>query len=79
MTKTKKLYRVELRGMTYNTTGPARGISFVIATNPDEAYQKVKTYLDEKDYGFTQDRQLKAVELIAEAYDYTDVGTILHL
>ena len=42
MENRKKLYRVTLKGMTYNSTGVAYGSSYVIAENSDEAYQKVK-------------------------------------
>ena len=77
--ETKKLYRVSLRGMTYSSTGVVHGVNYVVAENSDEAYQKVRKYLDEKDYGFSGDRELDKVELIAEASDYTDVKTMLFL
>ena len=79
MENIKKLYRVTLRGMTYNSTGVAYGSSYVIAENSDEAYQKVRKFLDENDLGFTKDRELDKVELIADSYRYTDVGCLLHL
>jgi hypothetical protein len=59
MEKTKKLYRVTLRGMKYSSTGVVYGVSYAIAENPDEAYKKVKKYLDEKDLGFSKDRALE--------------------
>lgn len=79
MEKTKKLYRVTLKGMQYNSTGVAYGISYAIAENAEEAYQKVKKSLDEKDLGFSKDRALEKIELIAEDYQYTDSGCILYL
>ena len=79
MEKTKKLYLVTLRGMTYSSTGVVHGVNYVVAETSEEAYQKVRNYLDEKDYGFSQDRELDKVELIAEAYEYTDVKTMLFL
>jgi hypothetical protein len=79
MEKTKKLYRVTLRGMKYSSTGVVYGVSYAIAENPDEAYKKVKKYLDEKDLGFSKDRALEKIELIAEDYQYTDSGCILYL
>jgi hypothetical protein len=78
-TKTKKLYRVTLRGMTYSSTGIIEGISYVVARNSDEAYQKVKSRLDDKDYGFAHERELDKIELLAEAYEYTDTKTILYI
>lgn len=74
-----KLWKVILRGMTYNSTGVAYGVSYVIAESSDEAYKKVKKFCDEKGLGYSKDRQLDRVELIAENYQYTNCGTILHL
>lgn len=69
-----KLFRVTLRGMkaTY-------GISYVVAENTDEAYKKVKDFLDKEDLGFRKERELEKVELIADSYKHSDVGTLLHL
>ena len=79
MNKENKLYLVTLRGMTGSATGIAEGISYVVATNSDEAYNKVRNRLDEKDYGFKKDRELYKVELLATDYDYNDTGTLLYL
>ncbi len=79
MENRKKLYRVTLKGMTSSYTGAAYGISYVVAENSDEAYQKVKRFLDEKNLGFSKDRELDKVELIADTYQYTDVGSLLYL
>lgn len=79
MEKELKLYRVTLRGMTYSTTGLVEGISYVVADNSDEAYQKVKRRLDAKDYGFKHERELDKVELIADTYEYSGVRTLLYL
>jgi len=79
MENRKKLYRVTLRGMTYNSTGVAYGLSYVIAENPDEAYKKVRKFLDDNNLGFSEDRELDKIELIADSYRYTDVGYLLHL
>lgn len=79
MDNTKKLYRVTLRGMTYNSTGMIRGISYVVATNPDEAFKKVKSFLDTNHYGFKHERELDKIELIAEDYIYTDTKTMLFM
>lgn len=73
-----KLYMVTLKGMTYSSTGIAYGISYVIAENTDEAYKKVRKFLDENNIGFTKDRELHNIELIADSYRYTGIGTLLH-
>ena len=79
MEEEQKLYRVTLRGMTYSTTGVVEGISYVVATGAEEAYQKVKKRLDDKNYGFSEDRELDKVELLASTYEYTDTKTLLYL
>ena len=40
--KNNKLFKVTLRGMKYSTTGVSEGVSYVVADNSDQAYQKVK-------------------------------------
>lgn len=75
----KKLYRVTLKGMTYNSTGIVYGVSYVVAENSDKAYQKVRDFLEEKDLGVSEHRELDKVELIADSYQYTDVGCLLYL
>lgn len=79
MKEEQKLYRVTLRGMTYSTTGVVEGISYVVATGAEEAYQKIKKRLDDKNYGFREDRELDKVELLASTYEYTDTKTLLYL
>ena len=79
MKEEQKLYRVTLRGMTYSSTGVIEGISYVVATNAEEAYQKVKKRLDEKDYGFSKDRELDKVELLASTYEFKGTRTLLYL
>jgi hypothetical protein len=65
-----KLYKVTLTGlMNYR-------ISYVIAGNLDEAYKKVRQYLDQRDYGLRQERALKCIELLAEDYEYTDINRL---
>ena len=50
---------------------------FVVAVNPNEAYQAVRTYLNDKDLGFTPDRELSSVTLLAEDTEYPDCKTHL--
>jgi hypothetical protein len=73
---TNKLYRVELKGLT-SLTGVDLSCSYVIAPDPTSAYNKVRKWLDEKDYGFKKDRELSSIHLIAEDYEFTDVRTRL--
>ena len=76
--ETKKLYIVTLKGMRFSYSGNiVRGISYVIAENPDEAYKKVRNYLDKKDIGYAGERTLEKIELIAEDYEYTFTGHLL--
>lgn len=79
MEQIDKLYKVNLRGMTYATTGMTYGVSYVIAENPTEAYDKVRKYLDTNDIGFSKDRELHSIELIASDSPYNDIGTLLFL
>lgn len=79
MKEEQKLYRVTLRGMTHSSVGIVHGVSYVVAKNSEEAYQKVRKKLDEKDYGISKDRELDKVELLAGTYEYTDTGTLLYL
>lgn len=76
MEKTNKLYRVRLKGLT-SSTGVDLSCSYVIAPDPTSAYEKVRKWLDEKDYGFKHARELESIHLIAEEYEYTDVRTRL--
>lgn len=76
---TDKLYRVTLKGMTSSSGGVAYGISYVVAKHPTEAYDKVRIFLRSNDIGFSGDRELDKIELIAEGKRYTDTGTILYI
>lgn len=77
--ETDKLYRVTLRGMTYNSTGVIHGVSYVIAKDSDTAYKKLREHLDKKNIGLSKDRALDKIELVAEAYEYTETKTVLFL
>ena len=54
------LYKITLQGMvaTYGT-------AYVVAEDPTSAYQKVRKEIDKKDLGFSKERKLKSIELIA--------------
>jgi hypothetical protein len=53
--------------------------SHVIAPDATAAYQAVRCELDRLDYGFSKDRELLSVELVAEDYEYTETGSCLFL
>ena len=74
-----KLYRVTLRGMTYATTGVAYGIPYVVAVNLEEAYKKVKKFLDENDLGYSYEREIDKIELLATTYQYNKTGIMLFI
>jgi len=73
-----KLYRVNLRGLT-NATGVQYNSSYVVADDTAEAYKRVRKWLDDEDYGFSHERELESVELLADEYEYNDVKTRLFL
>ena len=61
------LYRIELKGMHYNAPGcKVEGTTYVVAENTDEAYKKVRQRLDKKDYGYSGDRELVSITLLAD-------------
>jgi len=68
-----KLFRVNLKGLNWLRS------SYVVAEDTNLAYEKVRKYLDEKDYGFRSDRELESIQLLAEDNDFTDVRTRLFL
>ena len=70
------LYRVTLSGTE------SFFISYAIAKDTEHAYRIVRTWFDQKNYGFYSDRTLKKVELIAESLDsgyVPDCGTRLFI
>ena len=73
-----KLFRVNLTGLN-NITGVNLQSSYVIAEDANLAYEKVRKYLDEKDYGFRDDRAMESVQLLAEDYEYTETRVRLFL
>lgn len=62
-----KLYLVKLRGMSVG----GHKESYVVANEPSEAYKTVRKFLDEKKWGFDDDRELLSVELLAESISST--------
>ncbi len=64
-----KLFKIDL--------GYPLGEFYVVAKDPTNAYKKIRTDLDDRDYGFSKDREMETVELIAEASEYPDCETRL--
>lgn len=77
--KRMKLYLVKLRGMQSTATGTAYGVSYVVAKNPTQAYNIVRKYVDVKDLGFEDQREMESIKLIAETGDYPECRTQLFI
>jgi len=73
-----KLYKITCKGMTVSSTGVAHCVSYVLAKDPTDAYKIMRTSLDKRDLGFSKDRELDKVELVAENTDYPDCGTRIY-
>jgi hypothetical protein len=69
--KLLKLYRVKLKGMC-DTINTAYGNPYVVADNPTQALEKVQEYLNKRDLGFSSDREMDTIELLAEEGDYPE-------
>lgn len=67
-----KLYRVKLRGMTSEIFPTAYGHPYVVANSTDEAFNKVKEYVNKRNLGFARERELDTITLLAEEGDYPD-------
>ena len=52
---------------------------FVVAADPQEAYRIVRNDLDKRDYGFRKDREMKAIELLAEDAQYPECDIRLYV
>lgn len=74
--KTDKLFKITLKGL-YNSIGINYNVSYVVAKTSDQAYGKLRRYLDENDIGFERDREWAKIEFIAEKNTYTNMGTLL--
>ena len=75
-----KLYLVECRGMTVAIQGEiVHGKAYVIANDPGAAYDQLREFLDKKDLGFRNQRELLSVTLLAEMGDYPSCGMRLFL
>lgn len=70
----KSLFRVTLRGMH-----DSHGISYVIAEDAGSAYATVLADMNKRDLGFSKDRAMLKVELMAEGADYPSCGVKLYI
>lgn len=71
-----KLYHVKLRGqLNYDNKGNA----YVVANDPKEALEKVLKYINDKNLGFTKDREMDTITMIADEYDYSNCQHKLYL
>ena len=71
----KKLYQI----ITGLPSSNKCWCSYVIADDPTAAWEKVKDYIEKKDIGFSIDRRLKSIEVIAEDCDFTSYDSKLFL
>lgn len=67
---TQKLYKIKLQGIL--------GDFYVVDTDSSSAYEQIRGDLDHRNYGFSKDRELKSIELLAEDTEYPDCETRLY-
>lgn len=75
---TNKLYKITCKGMTTGSSNHF-GIGYIIAEDPSNAYNKIRAYLDKEELGYSKERELDKIELIAEDISYPDCGFKLYL
>ena len=73
---TKKLYTVTIRG-GHNAPETDYHESFVIAESPNEAYDLVRNFLDERKLCFPDQRELESITMLAEATRYPKCKKLL--
>jgi len=71
----RNLYKVHCIG----NISDKRFHPFVIADNPTEAYEYVLQFLTKNQIGFSSERVLHDIELLAEPDSYTEAGGFLLL
>jgi hypothetical protein len=59
--------------------GSRLNTSYVVASDPTNAYKSVRNWLDKNDYGFRADRVMSSIELVADEDEYGDVGSRLFI
>jgi len=73
------LHRVTLKGMTSSSLSTAYGNPYVLAEDPTEALKKVQDYVNKHNLGFSHDRVLDKIELLAESGSYPSCNIQLYL
>lgn len=75
----KKLWKVTCRGMHGGIASDvAHGIAYVVAEDAAEAYKKLRSSLDKRKLGFSKEREMEKVELLAAEGDYPECGYALY-
>lgn len=70
-----KLYLVKCKGMTSSFgSETAHGIAYVVAKNCSDAYESLRKHLDKENLGFSHERELDTVQLIADEANYPQCG-----
>ena len=70
-----KLYKVTCRGMQSATASRiTNGIAYCVAEDPTAAYEALREFLCDNDYGNYADREMETIELVAEADSYPMCG-----
>ena len=69
-----KLYRVQLQGMGhgFGSTNAPHGDVYVIAKSVQEAADTAIKRVQDRNLGFSKERALKSVTLLADSYEHTD-------
>ena len=67
----KKLYLIDL--------GHPLNEYYVVEADPTAAYKKLRSDLDKRDYGFSKDREMKTIALIADSDEYGDCCIRIYL
>ena len=77
---TYKLFSIRCKGLQGNLKGSqTHGFAYVVARDSAQAHQMVKDSLAKKGLGTPYDREMEAVELLAEESDYPACGISLYL
>jgi hypothetical protein len=71
-----KLYKITIKGGT-SASGTDYNTAYVVASDPAAAYKKYRSFLDKEDLCFTDEREMKKIELIADQDRYGECGTLL--
>jgi len=66
----KKLYKVQCVKPSYKF--------YVVAESFDKAKELVRTELDKRDYGFSDDRHIESIELVGHEKWLTATGTFIY-